>query len=113
MGGGTGCNCRDGTFFILALKTVYMGGGTGHFSFQVYMRMFLPRPILPGTICKVSIISSQQSGTECLYDTNKRYIHTVHSEILFNVLSWQTSRSDKRPILPPIYQQPATEIIHT
>ena len=34
MGAGTGRLpgrdvCRDGTFFIPALKTVYMGGGTG------------------------------------------------------------------------------------
>ena len=40
-----------------------LGGGTGRFSSRVYMRMFLP-----WTICKVRIISSRQSGTECLYD---------------------------------------------
>ena len=62
--------CRDGTIFILCLKTDYMGGGTGsgclqrHDAFQprFYMRMFLPGTIPPGTICKVSIISSRQSG---------------------------------------------------
>ena len=43
---------------------------TGRFSSWVYMRMFLPETISPGTICKVSIISSRQSGTECLYDKN-------------------------------------------
>ena len=64
MGGGTGRLpgrdvCRDGTF-----------AGTGRFSSRVYMRMFLPGTISPGTICKVSIISSRQSGTECLYDKN-------------------------------------------
>ena len=37
---------------------------------RVYMRMFLPGTISPGTICKVSIISSRRSGTECLYDKN-------------------------------------------
>ena len=42
-----------------------MGGGTGRFSFLVFMRMFLP-----GTIYKVSIISSRQSRTECLHDKN-------------------------------------------
>ena len=42
---------RDGTFFIPALKTVYMRGGTGRFPSRVYMRMFLP-------------------GTERLYDKN-------------------------------------------
>ena len=85
-------------FFIPALKTVYMGGetgrlagrdvfypgfknclygrpdgifaGTGRFSSRVYMRMFLPGTISPRTICKVSIISSRQSGTECLYNKN-------------------------------------------
>ena len=50
---------RDGMFAV-----------TGRFSSRVYMRMFLPGTISPGTICKVSIISSQQSGTECLYDKN-------------------------------------------
>ena len=44
--------------------------GTGRFSSRVYMRMFLPGTISPKTICKVSIISSRQSGTECLYDKN-------------------------------------------
>ena len=34
------------------------------------MRMFLIGPISLGTICKASIISSRQSGTECLYDKN-------------------------------------------
>ena len=47
-----------------------MFAGTGRFSFLVYMRMFLPGTISPGTICKASIISSRQSGTECLYDKN-------------------------------------------
>ena len=67
----------DGTFFIPALKTVYMHGrrdgmfaGTGRFSSRVYMKMFLPGTISPGTICKVNIISSRQSGTECLYNKN-------------------------------------------
>ena len=32
--------------------------------------MFLPGTISPGTTCKVSIISSRQSGTERLYDKN-------------------------------------------
>ena len=45
-----------------------MFAGTGRFSSRVYMRMFLPGTISPVTICKVSIISSLQSGTECLYD---------------------------------------------
>ena len=49
----------DGTF-----------AGTGRFSSRVYMRMFLTGTVSPGTICKVSIISSRQSGTECLYDKN-------------------------------------------
>ena len=66
----------DGTFFISALKNCLYGrqdgmfAGTGRFALQVYVRMFLPRTISPGTICKVSIISSRQSGTECLYDKN-------------------------------------------
>ena len=47
-----------------------MFAGTERLSSRVYMRMFLPRTISPGTICKVSIISSRQSGTECLYDKN-------------------------------------------
>ena len=47
-----------------------MFAGTGRFSFRVHIRMFLPRTISPGTICKVSIVSSRQSGTECLYDKN-------------------------------------------
>ena len=50
---------RDGTFV-----------GTGRFSSRAYMRIFLPGTISLGTICKVSIISSWQSGTECLYDKN-------------------------------------------
>ena len=45
-----------------------MFAGTGRFSSRVYMRMFLPGTISPRTICKVSIISSRQSETECLYD---------------------------------------------
>ena len=32
--------------------------------------VFYPGMISPGTICKVSIISSRQSETECLYDKN-------------------------------------------
>ena len=47
-----------------------MFADTGRFSSRVYMRMFLSEMISPGTICKVSIISSRQSGTECLYDKN-------------------------------------------
>ena len=47
-----------------------MFAGTGRFSSRVYIRMFLPGMIPPGTICKVSIISSRRSGTECLYDKN-------------------------------------------
>ena len=141
---------RDGTFFIPALKTVYMGGGTGclpgrdvfypgfknclyagrrdgmfagtgRFSSRVYMRMFLPGTISPRTICKASIISSRQSGTEYLYDKNcsalagipvertgiplcrdgtknfpakffpYKYIY-MHGEIPFNVPSRKTSR---------------------
>ena len=39
-----------------------MGGGTGRFSSRVYMRIFLPGTISPGTICKLSIISSRQRG---------------------------------------------------
>ena len=79
---------RDGTFFIPALKTVYMGGGTrrlagrdvfySDFKNCLYERRdgeftwecFLSGTISPGTICKVSIISSPQSWTECLYDKN-------------------------------------------
>ena len=34
------------------------------------MRMFLRGTISPWTICKVSIILSQQRGTECLHDKN-------------------------------------------
>ena len=58
MGGGTGRLpgrdvCRDGTFFIPALKTVYHGrrdgmfAGVGRFSSRVYMRMFLAGTISP------------------------------------------------------------------
>ena len=67
---------RDETFFILALKNCLYGrqdgmfAGTGRFSSRVYMRMFLPGTISPRTICKASIISSQQSGAECLHDKN-------------------------------------------
>ena len=43
---------------------------TGRFSSRVYMRIFLPRTISLGTICKVSIISSRESGTKCLCDKN-------------------------------------------
>ena len=50
--------CREGTF-----------AGWGHlpggdvFNPGYYIRMFLPGTISPGTICKVSIISSPQSWT--------------------------------------------------
>ena len=37
--------------------------GMGRSLSRVYIGMFLPGTISPGTICKVSIISSQQSGT--------------------------------------------------
>ena len=40
-------------------RRVGMFAGPGHFSYWVYTRMFLT-----GTICKLSIISSQQSGME-------------------------------------------------
>ena len=114
------------SFVIPALKTVYMGGGTGRFLSRVYMRMFLPGTILPGTICKVSIISSRLSGTECLYDKNcpalagSRFAGTgrktcrqnsfhingmgqirdiyMHGEIPFYVPSRRTSRPGKRPV---------------
>ena len=46
------------------------GRRDGTFLSRVYKRMFLPWTISPGTICKVSIISSRRSGTECLYDKN-------------------------------------------
>ena len=72
-----------------------MFAGTGRFSSRVYMRMFLPGTISPGTICKVSIISSRQSGTICLYDKNSFHINGtgqirdiyMHGEIPFNVPS--------------------------
>ena len=69
MGGGTGrLPGRD--VFYPGFKNCLYGRRDGTFSSRVYMRMFLPGTISPGTICKVSIISSRQSGTECLYDKN-------------------------------------------
>ena len=44
--------------------------GRGRFLSRVYMRIFLPGAISPGSICTVSIILSRQSGTECLHDEN-------------------------------------------
>ena len=52
-----------GTRCLLGRDVFYPG-------FTIYMRMFLPKTISPGTICKVSIISFRQSGTECLFDKN-------------------------------------------
>ena len=52
-------------FFILGLKSVLIESGTGCFFFHVNR----PGPF-HGTICKLSIISSRQSGTECLYEKN-------------------------------------------
>ena len=50
-----------------------MGKKNNFISSRGYIRMFLPGTISPGTIslgtiCELSIISSQHSGTECLYD---------------------------------------------
>ena len=76
MGGGTGRLRPGRDVFYPGFKNCLCGrrdgmfAGTGRFSSRVYMRMFLPGAISPGTICKVSIISSRQSGTECLYDKN-------------------------------------------
>ena len=44
-----------------------MGGGTGC---SPGRDAFHPGLFLPATICKVNIISSRQSGTECLYNKN-------------------------------------------
>ena len=52
MGGGTDV-CRDVTIFTPGLH-----------------ENVSTRDNFTGTICKVSIISSRQSGTECLYDKN-------------------------------------------
>ena len=66
-----GAPCRLNPSLVVDRKVYYMVGGTGvfagkqRFSFRVYTRMFLP-----GTICKLSIISSRQSGTDCLHDKN-------------------------------------------
>ena len=69
MGGGTGCFLsRLLKLFIWEAGRVFPG--TDRFSSRVYMRMFLPGTISPGTIFKASIISSRQSGTECSYDKN-------------------------------------------
>ena len=59
---------QDGTFFIPALKNCLHGRRNwmfprrGRFSSRVYMRMFLPGTISPGTICKVSIIVSYKAS---------------------------------------------------
>ena len=54
MGGGTGRDvCRNGTFFILGLHE------------NVFNRDDFTRDN-----CKLSIISSRQSGMECFYDKN-------------------------------------------
>ena len=107
--------CWDRKFFILDLKTVYVEGGTGCFpgqdafhprfknclygrqgemfprtgclSSQVYMRIFLPGTISPGTICKVSIISSRQSGAECLCDKNCPALPVRNEECPGKILS--------------------------
>ena len=75
MGGGTGRLPGRNAFYLSFKNCLYgrrdgMFAGTGRFSSRVYMKMFLPGTISPGTICKVSIISSRQIGTECLYDKN-------------------------------------------
>ena len=92
MGGETGrFSSRISKLFICLYRQDRMFAGTGRFSFQVYMRMFLP-----GTICKVSIISSRQSSTFAAGQGRKtsrqtffRYKLTlhVHGEIPFNVPS--------------------------
>ena len=75
MGGGTGRLPGRDVSYPVFKNCLYgrrdgMFAGTGRFSSRVYMKMFLPGTISPGTICKVNIISSRQSGTECLYDKN-------------------------------------------
>ena len=75
MGGGTGCLPGRDVFYPGFKNCLYgrrdgMFAGTGRCSSRVYMRIFLPRTISLGTICKVSIISSGESGTKCLCDKN-------------------------------------------
>ena len=54
-------NIESTGMFTVYGRRVGMFAGPGHFSYWIYMRMFLT-----GTICKLSIISSQQSGMEYL-----------------------------------------------
>ena len=62
---------RDGTFFILGLETVYIGGGTGClpagwdvFHPRVYMRMFLPVTIFT----RDNLQSQHNIVPACLHD---------------------------------------------
>ena len=44
--------------------------GRDVFHSGLHENISIPSMISPGTICKVSIISSKQRGTECLHDKN-------------------------------------------
>ena len=48
-----------------------MEGGTGRLpGTSLHENVSIPGMITSGTICKVSMISSKQRGTECLHDKN-------------------------------------------
>ena len=75
MGSGTGRLPGRDVLYLgfknwLCGRRVGMFVGRGRFSCWDYIIMFLPGTISPGTIRKISIISSLQSGRKCLYDKN-------------------------------------------
>ena len=75
MGGGTGRIPGQDVFHFGFRNCLFgrrdgMFAGTGHFSIHPGFTWDCSGTISPRTICKVSIISSRQSGTECLHDKN-------------------------------------------
>ena len=107
---------RDGTgrIFQSGIKNCLYGRrdgmftGTGRFSLRVYMRMFLPGTISPGTIFKLSIITSLQSGMECSYDKNCPALAGIPVERTGIPLCWVGTKNVPAKFCP--YKQIGTNI---
>ena len=77
-----------------------MFAGMERFLPWVYMRIFLPGPISPGTIYKVRIVSSRQSGTECLYDKNCPALAGIPVERTGIPLCWDVTKNVPAKFFP-------------
>ena len=107
---------RDGTgrIFQSGIKNCLYGRrdgmftGTGRFSLRVYMRMLLTGKISPGTIFKLSIITSLQSGMECSYDKNCPALAGIPVERTGIPLCWVGTKNVPAKFCP--YKQIGTNI---